>query len=165
VNPFLAGVNQKRLFASLLLAEAARARDDHLREALMQGALHHLATALQLYFGEVAATYQCRNAIETTSLALLDQHLSAMGKTPAEVSEMLALQDDAASWLSRVLACRQLLFAAPRPVARQDKDGVINALSVADDSDSTGFDVAEVEHWLSAFTSMIERHRESMLEC
>jgi len=164
VNPFLAAVNQKRLFAALLLGEAAGAADSHLREALVQGALSHLGTALQLYFAEVAASYQCRDALQATSPGALERQLSAMGKTAAEVSEILALAEDDSSWLSRVVACQRALSAPPGTVSRRGREDIIDTLSIAPDQD-TQFNLADVERWLAAFTSMVERQRESMVEC
>ena len=155
MNPFLAGVNQKRLFAALLLGEAARAEDSHLRQALVQGALNHLGTALQLYFAEVAASYQSRDALQATSPATLERQLSAMDKAAAEVVEILALDEDDLSWLSRVLACQRALTAPPAAVSRREQEGIISTFSIAPDQ-NTQPDLADVERWLAAFTSMVE---------
>ena len=165
MNIYLSSVNQKRLFARLLLDQAAAADQRHLRQALVQGAVDQLWQATRFYLGEVAATYQYPDPERADSPQALVDRLAEMNKTPAEASEILTLSGDSHSWLNRLEACyrgqRKVVTDAPRS---GDGENLVSVVAMTDDREWSLAGVEEVSAWLEAFSEMVERHRDSMVE-
>ena len=167
MNPFVTVVNQKRVFAELLLDSAGQAQGQkHLQQALLQSAVFQLAAAYRLYLGEIAATYQCPNAEAIDDLQSLEGALGAQDKEPAETRELSDLNRRPESWLSQLLDCRQSLTAlAPAGQALPADDGNrIAAVSSAERYDWSSLSAEQLRDWLGAFNALVSRHRESMTE-
>ncbi len=169
MNPFVSVVNQKRVFAELLLGSAGQAEGQkHLQQALLQSAVFQLAAAYTLYLGEIAATYQCPNAESIGDLQALEGALRAQDQEPAETRELDDLNRRPDSWLSQLLDCRQSLTAlAPAPggyAAPADDGNRIAAVSSAERYDWSSLAAAQVQGWLESFNELVARHRESMTE-
>jgi len=167
VNHFLPFVNQKRLFASLLLDEAGKAGNQkHLQRGLLEAAVLQLSLAMKFYCAEVASTYQCKNALFATDGRTLAEVLASVDKQPAEMQEILALESDRDSWLSSLQACYRALNSAPEPaiVKKNHSDNLIVSLSVAE-QDWSDLNSEQINAWIQYFTEMVERHRSVMTEC
>jgi len=167
MNRFLAAVNQKRLFARLLLDRAQESGGQrHLEQALLQGAVTHLRLAVQFYLCEVAAAYQCRDAVMATSPGALATLLAEMDKTPGEVSEILTLSGEGHSWLNHLFSCHQTISLAPDVMlVRHDDANHISAVTAPEGEDWSLIGCEQVEGWLTAFDEMVDRHRGVMVEC
>lgn len=162
MNRFLSAVNQKRLFADLLLQQAYTADGRHLQLALVQGAVAHLHQALEFYCGEIAATYQCRQpelAVDTKTL--VDQ-LNAVGKQPGEAQELQTLAQDRSSWYCQVHDCQQFFTTVAEPAENRQDENLIAVASGREDWRLVS--IRQVADWLAAFNAMLERQRETMVE-
>lgn len=164
MNSYLSSVNQKHLFSTLLVDQARASEQRHLTQALLQGAVDHLHQAVAFYFCEVAETYQCPKAAQADSPEALSALLADMGKTPAEVSEILGLGRDPDSWFSAVENAYRALHSLPPSVAARSGEELISTVALTEARDWSFLEVGQVQAWLTAFADMVERHRESMIE-
>ena len=166
MSTYLSAVNQKRLFAALLIEQARQAGGNrHLRQSLLQGAVLQLHLAVQFYLGEIAATYQSREAASADTARALVTLLAGIGKTPQEASEVLTLENDGDSWMGQLQACYRSLVVPPQVVAVREDDDRIATLSCGDAEDWAHLDPDQVNGWLLACNEMVERQRETMVEC
>ena len=167
MSQFASAVNQKTVYAELLLREAERAGENrHLRQAMLQGAATHLEHAYRLYLAEIGDNYQCREPARLTDLWILIANLQLQGKNPSETNEIYNLLDSEESWLSRLQACAAWLASPPEPSspsAPADPNR-IPAFSTDARDDWSKLDPAQIDAWISAFREMLERHRQSMVE-
>lgn len=175
-NPYRDRVNQKLYFAHLLATCSVDGHSDtrqnpHLELALLEGAALHLRRAYHLYLQEVADNYQC--PVERVfDVASLNTTLSNLGKTPGEVQELINLEADAGSWLTQILTVlegRVVLDASrAKPADVQSvnpsKESSIAAITLTDEVAPT-LGVERVLAWHKAFSELIERQRELMVEC
>lgn len=162
---FLPVVNQKRLYAQLLLVEAQKAEGQiHLQRGLLEGALLHLNQAALFYLAEVAEMYQCPQPEAAATPRQLAEKLALMGKVPAEASELVALSEDKKSWYAELNRSARYLALAPKR-AKPAESNLIKALDVDAEDTPPELNVATIEGWLRGFVEMVERHREVMVEC
>lgn len=164
-NPYSSVVGRKLAYAKALLRlEAGGQGSPVVQAALSQGALMHLHGAWLAFVREIAANYQLGDPGQIASASALCEALKAVGKTPSEATELLDLEADPASWLSQLFALyRQIndLPSVATPVA--PAEGVIQVTSI--DTTMVSADVATVQCLLDAFTELVDRQRETMIEC
>ena len=168
MNAFIPVVNQRRVYAELLLAQARDCTPRHLQRALLESTVFQLECAYRLYLGEIAATYRSRQPEAIHTLLELVADLQGQGKTPAETEELSELCRRPDSWLSQLQACAASFASLPetlhRPPAVDAAANRIPALSSVERFDWSTLDTATVERWLSAFNELLNRHRETMVE-
>lgn len=166
MNPFVTVVNQKRVYAELLLDQSHRAAGQkHLQQALLQGAVFQLEKAYRFYLREIAATYQCKNAEQIIDLWTLIANLQLMGKNPAETSEIYDLNQKPDTWLSDLHACCDSFLALPETTVSSPTEGDrIPALSSVHRYDWSNLDCAQVERWIASFGELVARQRQQMVE-
>jgi len=166
VNHFLPFVNQKRLFASLLVGEAGKAREQkHLQRSLLEAAVLQLGLAMKFYCAEIASTYQCKNAVYASDGKTLAEILASVDKHPAEMQEIVALESERNSWLWSLQSCCRSLNSAPQPVVvkKNPANDLIASVSVQEQGWSQ-LDPEQINTWIQHFSEMIERHRSAMME-
>jgi len=167
MNAYISAVNQKVAYAELLLAQArAASAQHHLHQALLQSFAFQLELAYRFYLREIADNYQCKNAPEINDLWALIAHLQLMGKNPAETREIYNLNGDPCSWLSELQVCCRANSQPPeQPKTTGASDGnFIPAVSLSQRYDWSCLSVDLVEPWLRAFSDLVERHRQAMVE-
>jgi Family of unknown function (DUF6586) len=159
----LPAVNEKRIYAQLLCQQAINADDRHLKRALLQGAVLHLHRAFIFYLAEVAETYQCPSAEAILTPSGLLSKLAESGKSPAEAQELEALAGTTGSWLFLLLASTDQIAQPTQPTKQLVQDDLIATRNQRDDI-AVELSEERVEHWIEAFNTMIERHRQTMVE-
>lgn len=158
-------VNQKLLFARLLLEQPANSRA--LDTALVEGALHHLHGGYCLHLQDVASAFQVVEQGLPLSARTLRDIFTRKGRSSVEIAELCDLENDDLSWLSsllRVHAQRSIVTVTPaRTAADIDKPALI---AMAGDRDhSTVPDRRLVARWLNHLQELVERHRTLLYEC
>lgn len=170
MNPFLPAVNQKLYFCDLLLQQVDRDQTHvvgpaaNLQLALCQSALFQLEAAYRLYLREVATTYRHRAAETISSVGELIAAMASIGQSPSEAGELANLEADKGSWLANMLNARdRLLEVCPQEVVNAASPIAVVQIEPGEDRRELSADV--LNGWLEAFRSIIERHREHMVEC
>lgn len=164
-NPYSGAVVRKLAYTKALLRlESASSDNPVARMALSEGALLHLYGAWLSFVREIAANYRVVDTATLSSAAALTDALLAVGKIPSEATELLDLENEPASWLSELLVLRAQLdelpsLATPAPVA-EGRVQVTNVNTTVHRPDG-----ATVQRLLDAFTDLVERQRETMIEC
>lgn len=158
-------VNQKLLFARLLLEQPANSRA--LDTALVEGALHHLHGGYCLHLQDVAFAFQVVEEVLPLSARTLRNIFTRKGLSSVEISELCDLENDDRSWLSSLLRVHaQLSFVTVTPAraaADIDKPALI---AVAGERDhSTLADRRLVSQWLDRLQELVGRHRTLLYEC
>ena len=170
MNPFLPAVNQKLYFCDLLLQQVDRNLTHvvgpaaNLQLALCQSALFQLEVAYRLYLREVATTYRHRAAESISSVEGLIAAMESIGQSPSEAEELANLEADKGSWLANLLNARdRLLEVQPQEVVNAASPIAVVQIEQGEDRHELSVDL--LNEWLEAFRSLIERHREHMIEC
>ena len=96
-STYLSAVNQKCLFAAQLLASANK-KSSHQTVALVQSVALQLYQAWHWHLCDIASSYKVAEPDRVTDADNLVEMLEAMGKCPAEASEMRSLLADRDSW-------------------------------------------------------------------
>ncbi len=169
MNPCLAAVNEKLLFARLLAAQLLKSGTDHLAKALCQSVLIQLEMAYRLHLKEIGLNYQLRNAAEVKTVGDLISAMESVQKHPAEAYEMQDLESRTAGWLASMLAARERLDGCPKIGESTEKsavnDGLISTRQYDPRTEPTEPTVQNVQDWLVRLDELIERHRQTMFEC
>ena len=165
MNAYISAVNQKKAFAELLLGQAVQAGDQHhLCQALLQGAVMQLEFAYRFYLRELADAFQCKNARDIADLWTLIAHLQLLGKNPAETREIYNLKEDPQSWLIELQECWRAIAQPPEVAVTPEGGDRIAAVSIPRRHDWSRLSTDQVAGWLRAFTELVERHREALVE-
>jgi len=167
VSTGLSLVNQKLAYCrSLLGLERQQAGDQGpnqriYRQALLDGALFHLACAYRQYLRELAETYSLPNSAEIMSEEELLRGLEQQGKSPSEARELKQLKASQTSWLHQLNECYAACWQEPQASgARQ-----IQVLDLeADSAPVRQATRAHLDDWLAAFTELLERQRSTSAE-
>jgi hypothetical protein len=167
VNPYLSVVNQRLHFGRLLLQQLPPAGDAPskrmLELALCQSVLYQLESAYRFYLREIASTYRCRTPEQIGNVEGLVADLQAMGKHPAEASELANLESTSGTWLNQLLAAyRQVRTVQQEQTSQQSPIAVVQ---MSADMEPVELDVEGLKTWLAAFVELVERHRQHMQEC
>lgn len=166
MNPYLSVVNQRLYFSAQLLEQLASVGCNvrpMLELALCQSVLYQLESCYRFYLREVASTYRCRQPEQIHSVPELIAALQLMGKHPAEASELANLEQQSDSWLCQLLSAhRQMLTIQQEQVSGQSPIAVVQIASEAEPQQLNG---ELLNSWQEAFSELIERHRQHMLEC
>ncbi len=158
-------VNQKLAFVRVCMqeAEALVEGEQSLKfDALVQGGCFHLYAGYLTYLRELAENYQLPAVDEIESLVDLVDALALAGKTPAESRELQELQVSSSSWLNCLSASYSTILQgqgegnAPEPLS----DSVIRVASEGDKR----CNLTNLKAWYQELSSLIARHRESMIE-
>ena len=162
-------VNQKLAFVrvSLELYPTVSGNNAKLQQdALLQGSCFHLYAAYLTYLKEVAQTYQAAEVEAIDSVDGLNRALAEVGKTPAEAKELMQLLGAKGSWLNSLIEahgrCLGGLEVASPATGSNDSIAVpVIALTAEGDSRCN---LVNVKAWHQELSSLIARHRESMVE-
>lgn len=167
MNTYLSAVNQRRYFASLLLEQLVSLEGSGcnplLTQALCQSVLYQLQAAYRFYLREVATTYKCRAPEQIQTVEALIEALQAMGKHPAEASEMANLEQQAGSWLYELLSAYRTLSSVQQEQVSQQSQIAVVQVTAEREAPELGCEL--LSSWRDAFDELIERHRQHMLEC
>lgn len=129
--------------------------------ALADGALFHLCCGYRHYLRELCDYYGVGYVGPVTDEHSARDALSQMDKTPAEINELCALAERPDSWLSQMHASFDQCWALPAGAAPPN---LIAAKDLGRTS-AVAVDAETLTHWLSELRALIERHRDSMVEC
>jgi hypothetical protein len=167
VNQFLPFVNQKRLFASLLLDQAGRVGEQkHLQKSLMEAAIFELTLAIKFYCAEIASSYHSKNPTAAVDGRTLAGVLAVIDRHSPEMQEILDLETDGNSWLSSLQSCYRALSSAPEPgVVKKNQDDNLIASFSLQEQDWSHLTPEKIAEWIQSFSEMLERHRSVMMEC
>ena len=153
-NPYQASVQQKLAHGRLMLDLLQRnGLERQAREALLQGAVLHLAIAYRQFLRELASYFQYSNPEQIHDLGQLESVSLAAGV----VSELRAL-----GWLSDLIAADSQLLA-PLPPAK----GVEKALIASDlrrENGNNTLSPSQVQAWCNSLTGLIDRQRAAFEE-
>lgn len=170
-NPYPAVVAGKLAYAEALLRlEGVQANSNPIiRAALIHGALMHLQSAWRAYLREVGANYQLRHMDAVVSAETLSEALRGEGKVPSEASELRDLEADTASWAGQLRALwhreggsSTMSASGEGPSASRTAEGVI---AVTGGPSQMVLDAATVSQLMTAFVELIDRQRNTMIEC
>lgn len=160
-------VNQKLAYCrSLLRLERQQTAEEGLNQrlhsqALLDGALFHLACAYRQYLRELAETHNLPNSASIMNEDELLVSLERQGKSPSEARELKHLRTTRASWLSQLHECYAACWQEPEGNgARQ-----IQVVDLEADSASVRRATrALLDGWLAAFTELLELQRNTSAE-
>ena len=166
-STYLSAVNQKCLFAAQLLASANK-KNRHQTVALVQSVALQLYQAWHWHLCDIASSYKVAEPDRVTDADNLVEMLEAMGKCPAEASEVRSLLADRNSWASQLLTAHAQLYQLPQiRRAEMDVDRLpiiaVDALA-ADGQQQVEWDVELAQNWLDKMCELTERHRDLMVE-
>ena len=131
------------------------------RQALLDGALFHLACAYRQYLRELAETFSLPNSAGIHGEEELLESLERQGKSPAEARELKHLKTTRTSWLSQLNECYAACWQEPETSgARQIQ--VVNL--EADSAPVRHATRAHLDDWLAGFTELLERQRSTSAE-
>jgi len=157
-------VNQKLAFARILKAqlppESAQAL---LYEASLEAMCFHLYSAFRHYLGEIAEQYNLPSGSHQ-SISNLQAAFSAEGRQSPEVNELAGLEARNNSWLQQLQLSYQTILV---DVGKRSTPSVASGLgSIAVlELDSSALTSMALDHWQLHFLELVNRQRESMLEC
>lgn len=150
-NPWRAQVNQKLYFVQLLLTDA-QAKTGPAQQALLQGAVFHLATAYRLYLKEIV---QHQNHSTDALDARNARRQFAAQEWHCQELEELAQLEETNSWPARLLSeYRDVIGDGATAISTKFRT---DAIVVADITE--GADIDTYEQWLEQFRQLIEMHR------
>ncbi len=163
-NPYQARVQQKRAHCRMMLrwveqhSEVARQE----REALLQGALIHLAVACRLYLREIANRLALKQVDAIFSVPELLQALPAGESIHESVSEL-----QSQIWLSEIFAAERKLLNplppidTPASVVSSQASGLIAVDSgPLTNREPEGLELRDLHRWFTEFEDLVERHRQ-----
>jgi len=176
---YLVRTNQKLNFArihvdALQAAQLSNSWDQHaMIESYHESALFLMASAYSAFLKELAEKYRF-NPDAVTDLVDLQRLLDKSVQESPELIELLALESNAQSWLSKMLSAYQGCWSASDRFSHsaQAKGAVKTASSLseihvvqinpdhADDADM----LVQYRAWLTDFRALLERLRTSMQE-
>jgi hypothetical protein len=169
VTTYLSAVNQKLLFARLLLTRVSQADTNAAKSTAQHSTALTQSVAVQLH---QAWLWHCRNIAETYKLQDLDaidcadtlvQLLAEQGKAPGEATELQNLQNDPHSWLSELLKAHSHIYLLPT-IRKAEMDVDRLPLIAVDAPDVVDWSIERAHLWLSKMQELVERHREMMVE-
>ena len=163
-NLSLTRVNQKLMQTKQLLqvVDVNSLTPVHLN-ALLEGAAFHLICAYQHYLREIAETYGLKNVVVLRSEDDLIGAFETAKKYPAEAEELVALRKDAKSWLVQLQSYYDSLWRLSVANENRDADNLISLINL-DSVDAVEVDLAVIQGWQRAFTSLVLRQRETSAE-
>lgn len=169
-NPYSGIVAGKLAYTQALLRlEGSQSGSNPIvQAALSQGALLHLQGAWQAFLREIAANYQLRHMDEVISAQALHDALGAEGKVPSEASELRDLEADPISWVGQLLQLSQQVDGLSPAVVSDRSPSAISAngvIAAAGGLSQTALDAPTVQRLLTAFVELIDRQRNTMIEC
>lgn len=154
-HPWRAQVNQKLYFAQLLLTDAHAAAGPA-QQALLLGAVFHLATAYRLYLKEIAQHQ--RHTTDAADARTARRQLAAQQWRCQEL-EVLAQMEEQGHWPLHLLQAMREAEGEIVPTVVPSAAGVI---AVADITETV--DVTRCEQWLALFQDLIATQREAAQE-
>ena len=167
IDTFAQAVNQKMAFASALLAQSQLpARSPVLEKACLESACFQMYAAYRLYLRELAQQYVLPDESFEDAEALQQAFFQDQRISP-EVAELIELLGRNGSWLSGLLRNYRLLFersGAGRSLSQtpgSDVGGLIGTVQLSAESLS----VEDLSGCLTSFQDVLQRQRQSMLEC
>lgn len=162
-NLSLTRVNQKLGQAKLLLSGASEETLTPVhRNSLMEATAFHLICAYQHYIREIAETYGLKHAINLQNESDLFKAFEAAKKHPAEAEELVALRQDAHSWLTRLQIYYDSLWQVPKTANLQSSEELISLVDV--DKVVAPVDLDSLRVWHSEFVTLVMRQRETSAE-
>ncbi len=185
-NPYLVMVNQRLAYARIQLGIIVDVRwqktviSNFERPSLLYGALFHLVDAYSLYLREITFNYKQSDFIHNSILQRRDQpikpgsvpnagDLCSADQAPAEVKELLSLENKADSWLGSMLHTYAVRLEIPERMDVTDiasKSASIPLVDVTSTENRLSSLTSErLESWLQAMRELVDRQRETMFEC
>lgn len=169
---YLARTNQKLTFARLHLealanAQASSGWSKHaLIESYQESILFHLMSAYVSLLREIAERYRV-NAQSIKEIHALQQAFDAAGFESPELSELIALQENPASWLHKLHNAYEACWLATDKAKVASAETSLSEIQVMqvnpDHSEDSGV-YQEYASWLTEFRTLIERQRAGMQE-
>lgn len=154
------------MLTALGVPETTSQRLQH--RVLMDSSVLHLARAYGFYLRELGENYRIKGLAHISRADQLALALLNVDKSPSEAQELVALEKDAQSWLSQMLAADLALHASPeqpKPAKAFTPEGLISVVDMSDEITlSPSLDLALLELWLAEFRSLILRQRETSAE-
>lgn len=154
-------VNQRLSCARLLLQDRNSARNPVHGKALEDACVFHLCCAYRHYVRELAGYYGVKFIAGIDNERAAAKALAQLDKHPAEIQELCHLREQPGSWLSRLLAHYELCWVLPAP---PPVDNAI-ALTDLDRVPSDPLTPEQIAEACEHMQAIIERHRESSVEC
>ncbi len=165
--------NQKLNFARLHIKALVQAQEtpqwsQHPRiESYHESVLFFLASGYTSLLREIAENYNL-NPASIHGYADLIAQLDATGQESPEARELEILEQDAGSWLHKVLKAYQSCWDASdhsvQPNAKDTSVSEIHVLQINPDHAEDRDVLAEYNGWLQAFRELLERLRANMQE-
>lgn len=168
-SPSLTQVNQKLAFCRALMQlvqqapEPVRADDRLRRQGLLDGAAFHLLCAYRHYLRELAENYSLPKTRYIGTEDDLLEALQRLGKNPSEARELKNLRADANSWLAELEASHNACW---QPAPSADPGQRIQVVNLdAPDAEAQVVTWEGLQRWYGAFNALVERQRETSVEC
>lgn len=156
-------VNQRLLCARMLLTDLAQARSPHHARALQDACLFHLVCGYQFYIKELAGYYGVKYLDNLKTEADAAQALSQIDKHPAEIQELCLLAERGDSWLSLLRNFYTDCWRIPRDSGESRNNAI--AVKDLDSVDLPELNEVLIGQICSAFQELVDRHRETTVEC
>lgn len=171
-NISLTRVNQKLTQARVLLdgVDANNLKPVHLN-SLKEAAAFHLVCAYQHYLREIAETYGLKNTASIRTESELSEAFQAAKKHPVEAEELIALRQNANSWLGQLHKYYAALWDVPASNAvatssseSQESDSIISVVNIDPRFDVSQVDIPSIQSWHADFVALVMRQRETSAE-
>ncbi len=166
-NLSLTRVSQKLAQAKILLdcVDEAAITPIHLN-SLKEAATFHLICAYQHYLREIAEAYWLKNIINIRTETDLINAFQVAKKQPAEAEELIALRNDANSWLGQLHTYYESLWMMPSVVAHEPEsdDLLIKTINLESSFDMAQVNLALISFWHESFIALVMRQRETSAE-
>lgn len=170
-NISLTRVNQKLAQARVLLTGVDEEQLTPVQQnSLQEAAAFHLVCAYQHYLREIAESYGLKNTAAIRSEADLTAAFYAAKKQPVEANELLALRDNANSWVQQLHSYYQGLWLPPKVAtaveATEEEEGsnIIAAVNIDPSIAVAPVDIALILSWHADFVALARRQRETSAE-
>tara|TARA_R110002073_G_scaffold31930_2_gene97403 strand:- start:675 stop:1193 length:519 start_codon:yes stop_codon:yes gene_type:complete len=169
-NPYIGLVNRQLAFTRYQLN--SRLEETNAAERLRnQGALYagvwHLSLAYKNYLAEVGANYKLTKPEASQKATDLCQALESMNKSPAEAKELERLEQEGfiAEVFKALMQIERIApdMVAPAPADIEERDP-LKMVDVSGETEEFTFGFESLAQWAQKFKSLIERHREQMIE-
>lgn len=165
----LSVVNQKLGYARVLLQELATprlAQNDFLEAALADAVVAHLMCGFHQYLQELAYANGIKPLTSIDSLGALQTIFIEADVVSAEMDELQQLSAESTSWLAHLYQAYEQQWALPDGNSTKlipapiDDENLILLTAVEDAPDIQ----AQLSEWYTAFTDMVQRHRQNLAE-
>lgn len=169
---YLARTNQKLNFARIHIealkeAQVSNGWSKHaLIESYNESVLFHLASAYDAFLREVAELYRFDTEQQVGYRSLMAKFESA-GLEGAEIKELAVLEQNATSWLHKMLAAYEACWHGTDKrgtVTETSSVSEIHVVQVNPDHAEDGQIISEYDGWLTEMRALVERLRDGMQE-